>query len=100
MSQTSQKPLTVYITKFALTTGIIRQSAFLYDGDPRTITYTNSLGYRELFRKPYWHQTLEQAQAHAEQMRQRKILAVRKQLAKLQKIRVFAVVDHASPEAG
>lgn len=76
---------TVWITKYALSTGIktaerVNQSA----SHPGMVTYMNKSGYREAFHKPDWHETEDGAILRAEEMRHAKITSLQRQITKLQ----------------
>ena len=77
-----------YITKFALTTGIIRlEVRVCSDTSPDMVEYQGtpgSLGEYYHGEGSDWHRTWESALARAESMRQAKIKALRKQLAKIE----------------
>jgi len=78
----------VWITKYALTEGIIEAEASLCEGHgiaPRTmIELVSSDPYYTHYHKPDWYETRRAAVERAEQMRQKKIASLRKQLAKLE----------------
>lgn len=75
-----------WITKYALTSGIIEMegeitnSGSLYDMNAGFPTYYHGEG-RE------WHRTKESAIAKAEEMRQKKIASLKKQIEKLEKMK-------------
>ena len=83
--------MNVFITKYALTQGIFEKEAKLCL-DVRTngtmIEIKAGTGCcPEYFHKPHWHETLGEAIASAESMRKKKIVNLRKQIAKLEKLR-------------
>jgi hypothetical protein len=69
-----------YVTKYALTQGIYQIEAQTTSSPKLVVNAKNKIEY---YHKPFWHTTKAEAVAHAEQMRQRKIVSVEKQLAKL-----------------
>lgn len=78
----------VFITKYALTTGIRLVENVEYDSEfPRMISFIGK-HLREHFHRPYWHTTLEDALDHVEQMRIKKIKSMQKQIAKLENYEV------------
>lgn len=73
----------VWVTKYALTTGITKiGSAGIIKSNALTINTV--IGY---FHKPHWHTTEAAAKAHAEQMRLKKIASLRKQIEKLEALK-------------
>lgn len=75
----------VYITKYALTSGIIEADAEILTGDMILINgdwnrYFHGEGKD-------WHRTFEEAYKKAEQMRIKKIASLKKQLSKYEKMR-------------
>lgn len=73
----------VYITKYALTDGILEKEVETTFSPTMVVT---SDRIRQSFHKPFWHDTKEEAMLHAESLRQRKIASVKKLLAKLEKM--------------
>jgi hypothetical protein len=71
----------VYITKYALTQGIIT-SDVVDVGD--NIVYDNRGTY---YHKPDWHESMDEAIQRAEAMRQAKIKSLQKQIKKLEDMR-------------
>jgi len=72
-----------YITKYALTQGILEKEVRAVESCPTMVVVENSR-FQEAFHKPFWHTTREEAVAQAEKMRIAKIKSVEKQLKKLQ----------------
>ena len=76
----------VWITKYALTTGIFEMTAEItehgsaYDMHSSFPTYYHGEGKE-------WHKTKESAIARAEEMRQKKIESLKKQIEELKKMR-------------
>ena len=71
----------VYITKYALTRGIIATEA--EKCDPTDMISTKDYYYQH---KPHWHESLQDAIAQAEKMRLKKIASLEKQLKKIKEI--------------
>jgi len=87
----SQKTV-VWITKYALTSGIDKVVATVLDTG--MVTYGN-IGWRHQYAHGKdWHRTPESAIARAEEMRTAKIASLKKSIAKLEKM-VFT-----APEVG
>ena len=74
----------VWITKYALTTGISESDA-TQCADNAVSWHRN--GYMYWYRKPDWHLTKEEALARAEQMRVAKIASIKKSIAKLEALK-------------
>ena len=73
--------MTAYITKYALTKGLlVKRVETTHSFEYVTETYNSIVGYH----KPYWHDTEAEALEHAETMRQKKICSLKKQLAKME----------------
>lgn len=78
--------MTVYITKYALTQGILWREVQQSELAPKMVTCINGHGQRECFHKPYWHTTRSAARKHAETMRMRKIVSLDFQIKKLESL--------------
>ena len=72
----------VYITKYALTRGILETDGATVEGIP-SMAETN-FGY---FHGDDWHETKEEAIKRAEEMRTKKIASLRKQIEKLEALK-------------
>lgn len=78
----------VWVTKYALTSGILEMEAN-QSGD---LIYVkgglvgDAYYYGQYFHKGEWFKTREDANEKAEQMRQRKLCSLQKQMTKLQKM--------------
>ena len=86
----------VYITKYALTAGILEVDGEVSSNSPTLMGFKYpadnwwySIAHGE---GKEWHRSLEAAQARAKQMRDKKIASLRKQIAKLESIEEFKVV--------
>jgi hypothetical protein len=75
----------VYVTKYALTSGIIETEARVCASVSGKMIETQG-GYKQYFHKPDWYETKEEAVKRAELMRDKKIAALTKQIQKLQKM--------------
>lgn len=73
----------VWITKYALTQGIWEKDARVCHNISEDMISLEENEYN-YFHKPFWHDSQEDAIAHAEQMRIKKIASHRKQIAKLE----------------
>lgn len=79
----------VFITKYALTQGILEREAEKAT-ENETITVVereNKYSFMTYYRKNEWFDNLTDASLHAEEMRKKKIESVKKQLAKLEKMK-------------
>lgn len=78
---------TVWITKFATTTGIFERDAMVIDD--RMVRLANLPGeYGGIYyHKPFWHETREEAITHAKQLQAKKLVSLRRQLAKVEGLR-------------
>jgi hypothetical protein len=77
----------VYITKYALTKGILveNDAEICADINPKMICISRN-GFNDHYHKPHWHETWEEALAQALQMKTDKIISLQKQLVKLTKL--------------
>ncbi len=87
--------ITVWITKYALSRGIIKTTARMCDGKMIAFRLNDKAVFDSVAHGNDWHLTLDDAIARAEEMRQGKIASLRRQIASLEK-RVFIVTgeDH------
>lgn len=76
----------VFITKYALTTGIIEKEVEINKLYPRMVTVFEDR-WRATFVKPYWHETKEEAINHCEELRVKKLQSLDKQIKKISKIK-------------
>lgn len=77
----------VYVTKYALTEGILTMEAELCHVGTMIEVKPKSNGFTQYFHNREWYTDLEAAKARAEEMRQNKIKSVKKQLQKLEEMR-------------
>jgi len=83
----------VYITKYALTEGIIELQDVESPKEFPTmiVDRRKEAGGWHSYHKPHWHENEREAIARAEEMRVAKIRSLRKQLSKLEKMKFEAV---------
>ena len=86
----------IYVTKYALTTGI---QVFVFKSMwNNTVCCKSASGLNkiELFGGPHWHRTPQDAISHAEKMRDRRIAALKRSIQRLENLtfneRDFVVV--------
>ena len=74
----------VFITKYALTQGILIRKVEFSKEEPNECIDKNTGYYYICYRKPEWHITLGEALAKAEDMRTKKIASLKKQISRLE----------------
>ena len=79
----------VWLTRFALTTGVEEIEVLEMDGVWAKVRQVTTLNGWDLVWSGHWHETKEEAMAHAERMRKNKIAALRKQIARLKTQRIL-----------
>jgi len=77
----------VFITKYALTSGIFEAEAEVTEISP---TMISTEAYDCYYHKPHWHTTREEAMIQAEKMRKARIAALHRQLKKLKALKFTA----------
>ncbi len=77
----------VWITKYALTQGIKENEANVCSDVSDEMIVVKGIGLYGYFHKPYWHTDKQEAIKHAESMRLKKIDSLKKQIAKLEKLK-------------
>lgn len=77
----------VWITKYALTDGIIEEEAEPCGKDMIAVRNERALSSYFHGEGKNWHKTKESAIAKAEEMREKKIASLKKQIDKLEKIK-------------
>lgn len=82
--RTTSKKFVVWITKYALTRGVIKALAETTDFEGMVVAVTPGLGY---IHKPHWHASEKQAFAHVAGMVTRKLKAMKRQMARYESIR-------------
>lgn len=80
--------ITVWITKYALTQGILKMDAEICEGPglKGTMIQTKSR-FPTYFHKPFWHTTPEEAVNHARLLQEKAAKSLAKKLVKLTKMR-------------
>lgn len=78
---------TYYITKYALTTGILEVQGDVFDEMPTMMRYRRE-GCTNYAHRNEWHDTLYDAMTRAEEMRHEKLVSLKKQIEKLTKLRI------------
>lgn len=73
----------VYVSKYALTQGIIRRFGRMH----ATKENVFDCGNNEMYDKPYWSEVLDEALIQAEKMRAKKLRNLLKQYNKVRKIK-------------
>jgi hypothetical protein len=73
----------VWITKYALTSGIIETTVKESGVSGTFLSYCNKRGYWECYSKPFWHTSREDAIKHAEIMRARKLASLHKAIHRI-----------------
>jgi hypothetical protein len=78
----------VYVTKYALTQGILEEEATLVGEARIKVSGDSSRGvFHAFYYKPDWYETREEAVARAEEMRKRKIASLEKSLKKFKNMK-------------
>ena len=77
----------VWITKYAMTRGIIEADGKLTSSDSVSISNRDLSLPTHWFYKGYWHSDKESAIQKSEEMRQKKIESLKKQIKKLEEMR-------------
>lgn len=77
-----------YITKYALTQGIIVRCGDVQPTRTDVIHTINGV-YNEYFHKPFWHVRKEDAIEHAEKMRDSKLKSLAKQIERLENLKFY-----------
>ena len=74
----------VYITKYALSDGILERTLVKADARMAVVERPESINDRDYFHGKDWHYSLEDAQARAREMRDKRLKNLRKQIKKLE----------------
>ena len=79
----------VWITKYALSSGIFENDVEVCSAiNPNMVSTVGSKGgWERCFHKPFWYESLKEANAHAETMRKARIASLKKQIAKMEKMK-------------
>lgn len=79
-----EKIITAFVTKYALTRGIVEISSRLRVGSD---LITTNEKYPQYLHKGDWFSTEEEAKVDAENRRKKKIVSLKKQIEKLEKLK-------------
>jgi len=77
---------TFYVTKFALTTGIMAVRGEVSKTSPNMLCYTDDWKYTQYAKGEDWYDNLGEAIANCERRRRAKIASMQRQIAKLEKM--------------
>jgi len=77
----------IYITKYALTKGILEKEGEIGNCGLGDFIVVKSEYMDEIYHKPYFHFTYEDAIKHADEMRLKKIKSLKKQIGNLEKLK-------------
>lgn len=83
----SEAPKTVWVTKYALTRGVVERpvhSSVAHGAAMNVTMDERGWGKRDFLAVDEWHPTREAALARAEEMRAAKIASLKRQIAKLE----------------
>ena len=83
----------VYITKYALTKGILKVKGRVATNISDTMFVYKMKGYETFSHKPDWHNKLEDALVQANKMRQKKIISLQKQIDKIKAMNFNDIKD-------
>ncbi len=86
MNPNEGKPFTVWITKYALTTGIFSAEVQDCFDTNDTLVRDTTKQYANYYHDREWHRTREEAVRHAEKMRKKKIASLKKSIEKIKKL--------------
>ena len=79
----------VFITKYALTSGIIEADVAVITENPKFCSYCLSGSFTNYFHGNDFHYTKEDAISDFEKRKQDKLLSLKKQLSKIEKLKPF-----------
>ena len=74
----------VFITKYALTQGVIEREVEPHPYNPQSVCSNHHIGYSVYYHRGEWHRTKELAIARANQMRDKKLDNLKKQIKTLE----------------
>lgn len=77
----------VFVTKYALTQGIIEREADYCSYLSIGIIKARGPYTFEYYHKPFWYETMEEAIAHAETIRDKKLKSIEKQMKRIKSIK-------------
>lgn len=75
----------IYITQYALTKGILEKE--VEETSFENMVKENIGGYNQMYHKPHWHSTKEEAVIQAEKMRLSKISSLNKKIKELENLK-------------
>lgn len=78
--------ITVWITKYALTTGIMTEQVEEPTTHAPNMVCARAMGFSAYFHGKDWHRTKGGAVLRAEEMREAKLVSLRKQITKMEKL--------------
>jgi len=73
----------IYVTQYALTKGILEKRAEI-SGEMAVVRLSS---YSEIYFRPFWYTERDEAVKHAEILRQKKILSLKKRITKLENLK-------------
>jgi hypothetical protein len=77
-----------WVTKYALTTGILEMEGEVSETSPGMFSPTRESGtYQTFYHKPFWHESAAAAVEHAEKLRAAKLKSLEKASSKLKSLR-------------
>jgi hypothetical protein len=85
----SDEKITAWVTKYALTKGIYKALGSVNVRTGNLYFYGRTHGYHVY--KNIWHRTEAEAMARAEEMRTAKIASLKKQIAKLEQLKIRVI---------
>jgi len=72
-----------YVTKYALTRGI-QEVEVTHETNYPEMIWINAF---EIYHKPFWHETREEAVLHAEKLREAKLKSIEKQVKRIKALK-------------
>lgn len=79
--------MNVYVTKYALSLGIIERELVSEKGTMAEVKWPGGMNGVFYLHGKDWHRTRVEAVAHAEKMRLKKVASLRKQIAAMEKLK-------------
>lgn len=76
----------IYVTRFALSAGIVRYAMDHIDGDMVVVHSPAGMNRCEMFHKPHWYEGVDEAIVRAETMQRKKIASIAKQAERIESI--------------
>lgn len=83
----SKKQQVVWISKYALSTGIYEARGHFNEDDPKYFWEKTENGLGATFGPTHWHRTRKEAVAVASKLKAKKIVSLKKQLAKIRALK-------------